>query len=77
VSFTFSKPTSAAKVVLMQSTDGGDTWKTANIGSLNAQSDSATVTGLTNDVEYCFQLVVTGGTRAGDSNKVYATPSAP
>lgn len=77
VSFTFSRPRSATRVLLMQSTDGGDTWNPASTaGSLDDRSDSAIATGLTNDVEYCFQLVVTGGTRAGESNKVYEIPAA-
>jgi putative cell wall-binding protein len=74
VSFTFSQPTDATGVILKQSTDGGSTWKNASTGSLNKYSTSATATGLTNGQKYYFMLVVTGGTKAGESNKVAATP---
>lgn len=74
VSFTFSKPTNATGVVLKQSTDGGSTWTNASTGSLSKSSSSATATGLTNGQRYYFKLVVSGGIRAGDSNKVSATP---
>jgi len=78
VRFTFSKPTGAASVVLKQSTDGGKTWVNAKTTeTLTKDSKSATVTGLTNGVEYYFKLVVTGGTRAGESNVVNAIPYEP
>jgi len=77
VRFTFSRPSGATSVVLKVSDDKGRTWKNANTGTLNKDSTSATATGLTNGVEYYFKLVVTGGTRAGDSNVVRATPSEP
>ncbi|NLO97179.1 MAG: cell wall-binding repeat-containing protein [Peptococcaceae bacterium] len=74
VSFTFSKPTGATKVILQQSTDKSK-WTTANTGTLDKDSTSATVKGLTNGQKYYFRLVVTGGSRAGESNIVSATPS--
>jgi len=74
VSFTFSRPTGATKVVLQQSTDKSK-WTNANTGALDKYSTSATATGLTNGQRYYFRLVVTGGSRAGESNIVSATPS--
>ncbi len=74
VSFTFSQPTDATGVILKQSTDGGSTWKNASTGSLSKSSTSATATGLINGQKYYFMLVVTGGIRAGESNKVSAAP---
>lgn len=76
VSFTFSAPADATGVILKQSTNNGSTWTNATTGSLNKSSTSATATGLTNGLKYYFKLVVTGGTKAGDSNKVSATPVA-
>ena len=74
VSFTFSRPTGATKVVLQQSTDKSK-WTNASTEALDKYSSSATATGLTNGQRYYFRLVVTGGSRAGESNIVSATPS--
>lgn len=75
-SFTFPAPTGATSVILKQSTNGS-TWVNASTGSLNANSTSATAVGLVNGTLYYFKLVVSGGSRAGESNTVTATPVNP
>ena len=77
VRLTFSKPTGATSVVLKQSTDGKNWVNAKTTETLTKNSTSVTVTGLNNGVQYYFKLVVTGGTRAGESNVVKATPSEP
>jgi len=77
-SFTFSKPTGATNVILQQSDDNGSTWATAaSDSSLDADSNSALVSGLINGQQYKFKLVITGGSREGDSNSVTVTPASP
>ncbi len=78
VSFTFSSPTGATSVILKQSVDNGLTWADSITDStLDAESDSALVSGLTNDQKYIFKLIIVGGSRTGDSNSVTATPKVP
>ncbi|NLI91256.1 MAG: cell wall-binding repeat-containing protein [Peptococcaceae bacterium] len=76
VSLSFASPTGATSVILQQSINGGTSWTNVSSVSLTAASTSATVTGLTNGQTYHFKLVVSGGTKAGDSNIVSATPAS-
>jgi len=74
--FTFSAATGASTVVLMQSTNGGAYSASTVASTLTASSTTATATGLTNGTAYSFELVITGGTKAGTSNIVILTPAA-
>lgn len=69
VVLSFSKAEGATNVVLMQSIDGGNNWSPANV-RVNKDSLLAMVFGLKRGTTYHFQLVVTGGSRAGESNVV-------
>jgi len=74
---TFGAPAGATSVVVKQSSDGGATWSAATVeGALTAASTGAKVTGLTNGTTYRFRVDVEGGSRAGQSNVVVATPFA-
>lgn len=72
--FSFSAPTGATGVILKQSSNGGTTWINSTTASLSASSTTATATGLTNGQVYSFKLVISGGSKAGDSNIVLLTP---
>jgi len=72
VTLTFSAPTGASTVTLQQSTDSSN-WTNSSV-SLTASSTSATVSGLTNGQVYYFRLVVSGGSKAGNSNTASAMP---
>ncbi|RXT04487.1 LamG-like jellyroll fold domain-containing protein [Ammoniphilus sp. CFH 90114] len=76
VILTFSKPIGAESVIVEQSPDGliWDTSVTKE--GITSNSTSATVTGLTNGIEYSFRIVVSEGERAGISNLVKASPNA-
>ncbi|WP_410720252.1 hypothetical protein [Brevibacillus sp. SIMBA_076] len=69
VVLSFSKAEGATRVVLMQSIDGGNNWSPANV-NVNKNSLLAMVFGLSPGTTYHFQLIVTGGSRAGESNVV-------
>jgi hypothetical protein len=73
VSFTFSAPTGATSLKVQQKT-GEEEYVDSTHELLNEESASATVTGLTNGVEYTFRLVIIGGVHEGNSNEVVATP---
>jgi chitodextrinase len=66
--FTFKAQTGATSVAVQQSTDLGVTWTASTVSQpLTASSTSATVSGLEQNKDYKFRLVVTGGTTAGSS----------
>ncbi|MBW7476438.1 S-layer homology domain-containing protein [Paenibacillus oenotherae] len=72
--FGWSAVSGASSLVIEQSTDGGITWGAATTsGALAGSSTSATVTGLSANINYSFRLVVTGGANAGNSNAVAVT----
>jgi uncharacterized protein YjdB len=75
VDFTFSAPTGATSVKLYRSTTSASSAFSDTGVTLTATSKSATVTGLTSGTTYWFKLIVTGGTRAGESNVVSAVPT--
>ena len=62
----------ATSVVLMQSIDGGNSWSPSSV-RLDKNSLFAMVFGLSEGTTYHFQLIVTGGSRAGESNVVSVT----
>ena len=72
--FTFSASPGAASVRLHKSSASAAAGFADTGVSLDAASTSALVTGLTNDTQYWFKLVVTGGLYAGGSNVATATP---
>ncbi|MBD0384934.1 hypothetical protein ICC18_33660, partial [Paenibacillus sp. WST5] len=75
--FSFATPTGATAVKVQQSTDGGTTWTDSTTSAaLDQSSTTATVTGLTQSTAYKFQVVVTGGSKAGNSNVVDVTTDA-
>jgi len=73
VTLTFDQPVGAASVVLEQSSNGGLSWSPADCATLNSDSNSAIVSGLSNGVTYNFRLHVVGGSREGYSNIVSIT----
>ncbi len=73
VDLTFTAPTGASSVILMQKA-GIESYTQATSVSLNASSTGATVTGLSNGTTYTFKLVVVGGSFAGSSNEVTVIP---
>ncbi|MFD0673870.1 S-layer homology domain-containing protein [Cohnella sp. GCM10027633] len=77
VTLNFPAKTGASSVVVEVSTDGITFVPATTTETLDATSTSATVTGLTNGTTYYFQLKVVGGTSAGTSDEVQATPSKP
>jgi hypothetical protein len=72
--FTFSKAAGATSVVLEQSTDDITFTAVSDI-HLNADSDTATVTGLTNGQIYYFRLNVADGIHFGISYTEIVVPS--
>lgn len=60
---------SAKQISVMQRADGGE-WTAAKTGTLSTSATSATVSNLTPNTVYEFQLIVTGGANAGPSNVV-------
>jgi len=82
VVLSWTAPTGATAVELqVKETSAGDgtyakaTYATSEVAMKTATTTTAT--GLTNDISYTFQLVVTGGVNGGKSNTVVATPVAP
>lgn len=74
VILTFSPPTGAFGVFVVYKSGFG-TYQSAVTETLNENSDSATVSGLTNGKSYTFKLVVFGGVYEGESNEVTITPT--
>lgn len=66
--FTFSKPFGATSVKLLKKTAAESTFMDA--GTLSVSEATYTVTGLTPNTSYEFKLMVTGGPKAGESNRV-------
>ncbi|MDQ0877482.1 hypothetical protein QFZ77_006141 [Paenibacillus sp. V4I3] len=74
--FTFSKPFGATSVKLLKKTAAETTFMDA--GTLSVSEATYTVTGLTPSTSYEFKLIVTGGPKAGESNRVSVmTPPVP
>ncbi|MCY9695270.1 LamG-like jellyroll fold domain-containing protein [Paenibacillus alginolyticus] len=74
--FTFSKPFGATSVKLLKKTAAESTFMDA--GTLSVSEATYTVTGLTPNTSYEFKLMVTGGPKAGESNRVSVmTPLVP
>ena len=75
VTLTFSTPTGASSISLMQKS-GSDSYTNNTNVILTESSKSAVVTGLANGTSYTFELMVVGGSFEGTSNEVKATPTA-
>ncbi|WP_246096589.1 S-layer homology domain-containing protein [Paenibacillus sinopodophylli] len=71
-SFSWTAVTGATAIIIEKSPAGTNTWTTATTGAIAANASTATVTGLNAGTSYDFRLVVTGGTKAGNSNTVSA-----
>lgn len=78
-------PSDAEKIEVQISSDGGNTWTTLSDTSedgihlskaVTADSTGVEVLGLTADREYSFKLLVTGGTKDGESTIARVTPTA-
>ncbi len=81
VVLAWTAPIGATAVELQVKETGADdsTYAKATYATTDAQMVTATgttATGLTNGTGYTFRLVVTGGSNAGNSNTVSATPAA-
>ncbi len=74
VNLTFTAPTGASSVSLMQK--NGQFYTQNTSVSLNANSTGTTITGLSNGTVYTFRIVVLGGTFEGNSNEVTLIPTA-
>lgn len=74
VKLVFNPPTGALGVIVVYKTGTGN-YQIAVTETLNENSDSATVSGLTNGISYTFKLVVFGGVYEGESNEVTVTPT--
>lgn len=72
--FTFTAPAGASTVRVHKSSLSAVAGFADTGLALDSASTSVLVNGLTNETQYWFKLVVTGGLFAGDSNVVTATP---
>lgn len=69
VTLSFSAPSGANRVLLQQKRYYDTKWSPAETTTvLNADSTTATVTGLVNGLDYSFRLIVNGGALEGSSN---------
>lgn len=76
VTLTFTASEGATNISVEQSINGIDYSMATTESAIAVTSTSAIVANLSNDQEYRFRLVVTGGKNEGISNIVKATPKA-
>jgi LPXTG-motif cell wall-anchored protein len=70
VSFSWSPALWATGIRIEQSPTNSENWTISETGSIKTDATTAKVTGLSEDAEYKFRLVVTGGANAGTSNVI-------
>lgn len=75
VTLSFSKPTGATRVTLMESTDGEISWHEYVNAELDKNSTAVTLSELVSGQEYIYKLMVIGGARAGESNVATVIPN--
>ncbi|SEO40997.1 fibronectin type III domain-containing protein [Paenibacillus sp. OV219] len=76
-SFTWKAAVRATSIVIEQSEDGGENWKTATSSKISATATTATVTGLKPNTIYQFRLKVVGGANGGTTTAVVEAKTAP
>ena len=74
VKLTFSHPTGASIIIVIYK-EGYGIYQQAVTDPLHENSESVTISGLTNGTRYTFELFVADGVYEGESNEVTVTPT--
>ena len=75
VTLNFTTPGTGSTTVLKEQVGSSTTWTTVPV-TISPTSTSAAVSSLTDGTSYSFELIITGGSKAGVTNVVTVTPAA-